>query len=277
MLNIAKLQYVDIGRGFRAYGLRGIDPALIDPFLGVDHAWISAPTFPPHPHAGFSAISYLFPDSETDIQNRDSLGNRNLVPPGSLHWTTAGRGVMHEEFPAKLGKTVHMLQIFANLPRNEQNCAPSTLNLSAREIPSVQMPGIMIRIPLGSLGEVRSPLAPPTDVALFDISLEATVEFRMPVPAGQTAFVLPIAGLVEVDGKTFDAISSVPIFTPRSTAHDIRLAGVSAHAQAMVFSGTPLRQPVHWQGPLAMASAEALAGTIAAYQRGEFGQLPRLD
>jgi redox-sensitive bicupin YhaK (pirin superfamily) len=44
-------------------------------------------------------------------------------------------------------------------------------------------------------------------------------------------------------------------------------------AKAVLFAGLPLRQPVHWQGPMAMASTEALANALAAYQRDEFGTL----
>ena len=66
MNDIAQLHRMSLGSGFRAYSLRGGERAEpIDPFLGVDHAWMSASTFPPHPHAGFSAVSYLFLDSET--------------------------------------------------------------------------------------------------------------------------------------------------------------------------------------------------------------------
>ena len=54
------------GDGFNAYMLRNAQ-GVLDPFLGVDHAWMSAPTFPPHSHSGFSAVSYLFLDSETSI------------------------------------------------------------------------------------------------------------------------------------------------------------------------------------------------------------------
>ncbi len=85
MTTIAHLHRASKGNHFRARSLRSADPALIDPFLGVDHAWISAPTFPAHPHAGFSAVSYVFADSETGIANRDSLGNRNVILPGGLH------------------------------------------------------------------------------------------------------------------------------------------------------------------------------------------------
>lgn len=69
-------------------------------------------------------MSYLFLDSETGIDNRDALGNRNLIQPGGLHWTAAGKGVVHEEVPAEQGKTVHMLQIFINLPQEHQADAP---------------------------------------------------------------------------------------------------------------------------------------------------------
>lgn len=124
MTTTARMHRANRGSHFRAYGLHGSDPALTDPFLGIDHAWMSAPTFPPHPHAGFSAVTYLFLDSETGIANRDSLGNSTPIEPGGLHWTAAGRGVVHEENPAVLGSTAHLLQIFANLPRERQDAVP---------------------------------------------------------------------------------------------------------------------------------------------------------
>lgn len=105
---IASLQRANHGSHFRAYALRGV-AALIAPILGVDHAWMSGPTFPPHRHAGFSAVSYPFPDSETGIDNRDSIGSHNLIRPGGLHWATAGSRIIHEEVPAESGKTLHSL------------------------------------------------------------------------------------------------------------------------------------------------------------------------
>ena len=121
---IARMQRANRGSQFRAYRLHGSDPSQLDPFMGIDHAWMSAPTFPPHPHAGFSAVTYLFLDSETGIANRDSQGNSTLIEPGGLHWTAAGRGVVHEENPAVLGRTAHLLQIFVNLPRERQGVVP---------------------------------------------------------------------------------------------------------------------------------------------------------
>jgi len=200
MTSIVRMQRVNRGSPFRAVRLHGADPAQLDPFIGIDHAWMSAPTFPPHPHAGFSAVTYLFLDSETGMANRDSLGTRNLIEPGGLHWTAAGRGVVHEEVPAVTGSTTHLLQIFVNLPRDRQTAAPFALSLASQDVPVVQRPGARVRLPLGSFGGVHSPLAPQTEVSLLDVTLEAGAELEIPVPAGQRAFFMPINGSAEVDG-----------------------------------------------------------------------------
>ena len=275
MSDIAHLHRMNIGSGFRAYSLRGGEMAEpIDPFLGVDHAWMSASTFQPHPHAGLSAVSYLFLDSETGIDNRDSLGTRNLIQPGGLHWTAAGRGVVHDEVPAVAGKTVHMLQIFVNLAVDRQSAQPFALSIEPQDVPVVQLPGVKVRVPLGSFGEVRSPLHPPTEVCLLDISLDEGANLSVPVSTGHSAFIMPTFGTLQIDGQSFDANEPrLPVFPAQATSRQITLQAKQGNAKAVMFSGTPLRQPVFWQGPLAQASAEALAASIAAYQRGEFGSL----
>lgn len=275
MSEIAHLQRMNIGSGFRAYSLRGGEMAEpIDPFLGVDHAWMSASTFQPHPHAGFSAVSYLFLDSETGINNRDSLGTRNLIQPGGLHWTAAGRGIVHDEVPSVSGKTVHMLQIFVNLAEDQQGAEAFALSIEPQDVPVVHLPGAKIRVPLGSFGEARSPLHPPTEVCLLDISLDEGANLSVPVSTGHSAFIMPIFGTLEIDGQSFDANElRLPVFSAQTTLREIALQAKHGNAKIVLFSGLPLHQPVHWQGSLALASVEALAASTAAYRRGDFGSL----
>lgn len=271
----ARLQRMNHGSQFRALSLRGDQNAKpIDPFLGVDHAWISGPTFPPHPHAGFSAVSYLFLDSETGIDNRDSLGNRNVIQPGGLHWTAAGEGIVHEEVPAQPGKTVHMLQIFINLPEDKQADAPFVFSVEAQDVPTVYLAGAKIRVPLGNFEGLASPLLLPTDVRLLDISLEAASEVKIPVPEGHVAFVMPIDGEIHVDGQAFDLTDpKAPVNLPQGQDRLVTLQAKNGNAKAVLFSGTPLNQPVFWQGPMALASMDALATAVDGYRRGEFGTL----
>lgn len=274
MTTIARMQRANRGTQFRAYRLHGSDPSVLDPFMGVDHAWMSAPTFPPHPHAGFSAVTYLFLDSETGIANRDSKGNRTLIEPGGLHWTAAGRGVVHEENPAVLGSTTHLLQIFVNLPESRQTDEPFALTLKPQDVPVVQRPGVRLRVPLGSFDGVHSPLTPPTDVTLLDVTLEENAVLEVSVPAGQRAFFMPVFGSAELDGLGFGLDDlGAPILPPVAEATTHRLVAKAGGAKVAVFIGSPLHQPVLSNGPMAFASQDHLAAAAAAYHRGDMGSL----
>lgn len=81
----------------------------MDPLIGFDHFELKHDVFGPHPHAGMSAISYIFEDS-APYQSVDSQGNNVLITPGSLLWTWAGKGVVHSEFPVPDGAKVEGLQ-----------------------------------------------------------------------------------------------------------------------------------------------------------------------
>ena len=90
-----------------AFSIRSIDlEALGDvgsPVALLDDFRVSGRPFGPHPHAGFSAVTYVFEDSPGSLRSRDSLGDDLVVDPGGLVWTLAGSGVLHEEIPAEPG------------------------------------------------------------------------------------------------------------------------------------------------------------------------------
>jgi redox-sensitive bicupin YhaK (pirin superfamily) len=111
-------------------------------------------------------------------------------------------------------------------------------------------------------------------VQLLDISLDAGAELSVPVPAGLTAFVLPIAGSVTVNGQTVESDGApVPVMTASAHEQVIHLQARQGPVKAALLAGQPLNQPVYWQGPMAMASPEALAAALAAYRRGDLGSL----
>ena len=65
-----------IGAGFNALSFKHTMYAgAMDPLIMVDHFTMTASTFGPHAHAGLSAVSILFEDSEGVFNARDSLGN----------------------------------------------------------------------------------------------------------------------------------------------------------------------------------------------------------
>jgi redox-sensitive bicupin YhaK (pirin superfamily) len=148
--------------------------------------------------------------------------------------------VVHEEVPAEAGKTVHSLQIFVNLARDQQSIDPFALSLGPLDAPVVQTPGARVRVPLGHYEEARSPLSPPTDVTMLDISLEEGTALSVPVALGHCAFVMPIFGPVEVNGRRFDRDNlELPVFEAQAAAHTIALRAPQGSAKAMFFGGRP--------------------------------------
>ena len=118
------------------------------------------------------------------------------------------------------------------------------------------------------------PLTPPTEVNLLDILLEDGAELVVPVTEGHNAFVMPIHGTVTVDGQRFGNDGpGLPVFPAQAEPRTVTLQARQGSAKAVLFAGLPLRQPVHWQGSMALSSPEALAAAVARYQRGEFGTL----
>ena len=80
----------------------------LDSVITIDHFNIRVPVFALHPHAGFSAVAYLFEDSEGEFVNRDSLGHQLVAKPGAVIWTVTGSGVPHDEFPWQSGEALGM-------------------------------------------------------------------------------------------------------------------------------------------------------------------------
>ena len=167
-----------------------------------------------------------------------------------------------------------MLQIFINLPKDMQADAPFVFSVEAQDVPTVYLAGAKIRVPLGNFEGLDSPSLLPTDVRLLDISLEVASEVKIPVPQGHVAFVMPIDGEMYIDGQAFDLTDpKAPVNLPQGADRVVTLQAKNGNTKAVMFSGTPLNQPVFWQGPMALASMDALATAVDGYRRGEFGTL----
>ena len=78
--------------------------AALSPFLVISYFDMTGPVFSPYPNAGFSVATYILPDSPTGFWNQDRLGDNNAIAPGSLHWSVAGAGLMHEETVMRTGR-----------------------------------------------------------------------------------------------------------------------------------------------------------------------------
>ena len=252
-----------IGAGFQAEGWR--EPlALLDPFIMVDHFRMSEPAFAPHPHAGFSAVTYLFDDSATGFISRDSLGGEHAVPPGGLHWTLAGRGVMHDEFPAEPGREVHGLQIFVNLPADQKLRAPTVMRLAPEQMPRRAGDGWRAVQVFGP----EAPLALPSSASLVLVDIDAGAAFDVVLPEGEQGFVIVVHG----SGHTGELPLSAGRALSLALGGSARIVADEALRLAC-FCGRPLHEPIVRHGPFVMSDEGQVVAALKRFQSGGMGRL----
>ena len=242
--------------------------ASLDPFLMCDCFCMAQPFFLPHPHAGISAVTYMLPESEGGFVNRDSRGDRSLIRPGALHWTEAARGMMHEEVPIEPGVVCQGLQIFVNLPSGLKMAEPRSYHLEPADAPLLELAGAQVRVLAGALGDIRSPLQPRTDCALWDVSIDAGASVSLPLPAGWNAFGILTQG--SLSGFPVQALAAVR-FAPG--ASELRMSADAAPSHIVILAGAPLNEPLAYGGPFVMNTAAQLQDAKRRYAAGEMGRL----
>jgi redox-sensitive bicupin YhaK (pirin superfamily) len=250
--------------GATAFGREG------DPFFNVDHFRMGRPTFPPHAHAGFSAVTYMLPESAGGMLNRDSRGDRTAIPPGGLHWTAAGSGIVHEEVPERDGTTVEGLQIFVRQPVAQETVPPVIHHVEPNAVPVVPLGRGHVRVLTGSYGGRVAPFDPPSPLALFDVALPAGEAFDWtPQPGLHACSVYLFAGRLEVAGREIAAPALVAFVRGEAP---IQLEARD-DARLVLFAGTPLDAPSFSNGPFVLSSEAALDDAVRRYRSGTMGML----
>jgi redox-sensitive bicupin YhaK (pirin superfamily) len=258
-----------------------VENSWIDPFIGIDSYTMPQPFFGPHPHAGMSAVSLMLPEADGGFINRDSLGDHSIIRPGDLHWTQAGRGMMHEEVPAEPGKAARGMQVFVNMSRANKQADPVAFKVKHEDMPTVNFEGGSLRVVAGEFDGQSSPIAQDprwlTRVNMLDVTLQAGASVDIAVQAGDNAFFVIRDGnfkLIEASPPAHIEKSAI-IFESSDTAgmHAARIQAGSARLRGVFFSGTPIKEVKVSGGPFTGNSEEDIAAYKRAFMRGEMGHL----
>lgn len=129
----------------------------------------------PHPHTGLQTVSWLF---SGEIEHRDSHGAHALVRPGELNLMTGGHGICHSEVSTERTRILHGVQLWVALPEAHRD-APRDFQHHVPDV--VEVDGASVRVFLGSLAGVTSPVQTFTPLLGAEIVLEpnATMELAI--------------------------------------------------------------------------------------------------
>ncbi|ACL16015.1 pirin family protein [Methanosphaerula palustris] len=252
----------------RAFGSAEFDPFLmLDDFRG-DRPEEYLPGFPTHPHRGMETVTYML---EGIMAHRDSMGNAGNINAGDLQWMTAGSGIVHSEMPRPVNGRMGGFQLWVNLPRSEKMMDPRYQEIISDQVPVVSpAEGVTVRVIAGSvagvIGPVRGIVADPE---YLDVSLGPEVIFSHPVKEGYTVFAYIIGGGGMFGTRRGDLVKN------RDLVRFGDGASVGARSGEMgmrflLLSGRPIHEPVAWQGPIVMNTAEELRQAFKEYREGTF-------
>lgn len=281
-VNLTSAQYgkaLEIGSGFTAMTFKEKDySGSMDPLVMVDHYRMTAPTFGAHPHAGLSAVSVLFEDSEGQFHNRDSLGNDFDLMPGDLYWLKAGAGVIHDESPRQ-GAKIHGLQVFVNLPSADKKSEPSSLHVTAQDMPVYEEHGGRIRIVLGETNGISGQQAPASPMTILDGYIDSQSDFSHELKNGENAWIYAIRGELRltISGQEIHLLAGQSIAISSSddaSLNTVRLSNTgNEQAHFALFAGKPIGEAFVQKGPFVMNTEAEIAQVEADFAAGRLGHL----
>ncbi len=249
----------------------------LDPFLMLDNFASDDPNdygagFPDHPHRGFETVTYMIAGR---MRHQDSAGHEGLLQNGGVQWMTAGRGLIHSEMPEQEEGVMEGFQLWLNLRGADKMCPPWYRDIQSAEIPQVtNAQGVLARVIAGhSHGTPGAMQREHTEPLYLDLRWPAAAAtFEQPLPTTHNAFVYVYRGRVEVVDAQ-GAGSEVPLHRMAildNAGDGVRLRA-SAHAQAILIAGKPLREPIAQYGPFVMNTREQLMQAVDDFRNGRLG------
>jgi len=246
----------------------------VSPVALFDDFRVSGRPFGPHPHAGFSQLTYVFPNSTGGLRSRDTLGNDLQIGAGGFVWTQAGNGMMHQEVPADPTKELHGLQIFVNLSAKNKFIPPQVLYLMPEQIPVWRSSaGAVVRMPVGSFADLHSPLSPAEPILFLDIELGRDVDVDVPVDHNTLIYVR--SGSANIHARGHERAVARGHAIAFSGGGQLRLSA-DAPANLIVLAGAAIHEPVVVGGPFIMNTASQIEDAFRRFRAGEMGHLAPL-
>jgi redox-sensitive bicupin YhaK (pirin superfamily) len=151
--------------------------------------------FPPHPHADMEIITYV---RQGAVTHEDSLGNKGRTEAGDVQVMSAGSGIRHAEYNRESEPT-RLFQIWI-IPTSRGGKP----GWGTKPFPKTNRSGRFIPLASGDPADTEA-LPIRTDARVLGATLKAGDTITYKLRPGRSAYLVPAAGQVEVNGTHLDA------------------------------------------------------------------------
>ncbi len=208
-----------------------------------------------HPHRGFETVTLAW---EGAVAHRDNAGHAGVIGPGDVQWMTAAAGIFHEEYHAeeltRRGGRMHMMQLWVNLPGKDKGAPPGYQPITARDIPTVPLPGGgHARVVAGEYEGARGPAHTFTPITMLDAAMQAGSRFRVVLPPSYNALAVVAKGAVRAGGHVATT-GELVLFA--NDGASVNLVAEEDDTHVIVLAGEPLGEPIVQYGPFVMSTPQ---------------------
>jgi len=266
---------VDLGDFVVRRALPSTQTRMVGPFVFFDHFGPAefrsgnGIDVRPHPHIGLATVTYLF---DGEIVHRDSLGTMAAIHPGEINWMVAGRGIVHSERTGAerraAGGSLHGLQCWVALPAAQEEIAPRFAHHAADLFPVVSGDGKTVRVAVGSLYGVRSPVETNSETILGDAMLAAGA--TLPIDADhEERAIYVVSGEIEIMHDHFDPQRLLVLRPGDQVTVKARTV-----AHIMILGGAAMDGPRHIWWNFVSSRKERIDQAKAEWKAGHFSIVP---
>lgn len=253
----------------------------IDPFLLLHHADVKVPIHiqpshagvGPHPHRGFSPVTFIF---KGGVHHRDSRGNNSIIYEGGAQWMNAGRGIIHSERPPKniheIGGRQEIIQLWINTPAEHKMDQPAYYPVSSDQAPALLSEDGLVKIKVFS-GEVlglKGPVPSQTSVNAVTAEFNKGGTVSIPIPSNHNAFIYLLDGKVTLGG--FGLVEALHLVHLNNDGDGIEIKALD-DTRILLMSGMPLNEEVVSYGPFVMNTQTQVLEAMRDYKMGKMGVL----
>lgn len=252
----------------RVFGYHETDA--FDPFLMLDYINHSSGKylngFPWHPHKGMETISYLL---KGNLKHEDSLGNKGELLSGEVQWMSAGKGILHQEMPGTDNEDgIEAFQFWLNLPAKDKLKEPDYKYIHQGNMKSVLQNGLKVRIIAGKYDNELGPIdKSDLGITLLHITLEKGKEISLTRDSDKYGYIFVFKGDGSMNNDSIEAITAYTL-----SPGELLVRTESENLEFIFAEGTPLKEPIAWNGPIVMNTQEELSDTFHDLDNGTFIQ-----
>lgn len=257
----------------QAFPLQGMQQ--ISPFILLHHFDFTYKphennfSVPPHPHRGFSPVTFMF---EGSIEHEDSLGNKKVIGNNEVQWINAGRGIVHsekadKEFIEKGGRS-QGIQLWINTPRAKKMDPPTYQPITKNEIVLIEKVGVEFRLVSGKYLDKNGPAE--SEVFTAMLRMKEGSDYRFSFPSTNNVAFYVLEGDTKINDTVFANQHSLIAF--ENDEAEIKLHA-NSNATLLLMAGEPINEPLVTHGPFVMTSETEIMEAMRDYQQGKMGFL----